>query len=72
LTSFYFRYSLLVADIVKITADQPVLLTHFDKDFKDISWEMKDDDDVEVVKKEKASSKSSAVLKTKLRGEENV
>ncbi|KAJ3333758.1 FACT complex subunit spt16 [Blyttiomyces sp. JEL0837] len=70
------RYSLLLADIIRVTAEAPVVITGFEKNFNDISWEMKDDDEEKAVKKEKptvrssAAAKNSAVLKTKLRGEE--
>jgi nucleosome binding factor SPN SPT16 subunit len=65
---------LLLADIVKVTNDAPVVLTEFDKDFKDVSWEMKDDEEETAVKKEKATARggNSALLKTKLRGEDRV
>ncbi|KAJ3168124.1 FACT complex subunit spt16 [Irineochytrium annulatum] len=41
-------YSLLVSDVIHITSDGPKTLTEFDKDFKEISWEMNDDEEEEA------------------------
>ncbi|KAJ3410484.1 FACT complex subunit spt16 [Chytridiales sp. JEL 0842] len=65
-------YSLLIADTVRVTKDAPLILSQFDKEFKDISWEMNDEDEDQAVKKEKAAARNgnSALLKTKLRGDD--
>ncbi|KAJ3198628.1 FACT complex subunit spt16 [Entophlyctis luteolus] len=63
-------YSLLLADTVRITKGAPVVLTVFDKDFKDVSWEMNDDEPDTAVEAKKNSAKAStAILKSKLRNE---
>ncbi|KAJ3142649.1 FACT complex subunit spt16 [Physocladia obscura] len=66
-------YALLLADTLRITKDAPVFLTSFDREFKDISWEMNDDDDdVEAVAETKNVPKvPTAVLKSKLRNEDD-
>ena len=76
-------YALLLADTVKISSGValPVLLTDFDKEYKDISYEMDDEEEESLpAKREKTSaaaastdrSGTKAVLKTKLRSEEMV
>ncbi|KAJ3025663.1 UNVERIFIED_CONTAM: FACT complex subunit spt16 [Siphonaria sp. JEL0065] len=65
-------YSLLLADTVRITKDEPVYLTIYDRDFKDISWEMNDEDDEPAADSKKSAAKiPTAVLKTKLRNDED-
>ncbi|KAJ3218860.1 FACT complex subunit spt16 [Dinochytrium kinnereticum] len=62
-------YSLLLSDIIQVKENGAELLTSFDKDFKDISWEMNDDNESEedVIAEPVRNGRSSAVLKTKLR-----
>ncbi|KAI5787115.1 FACT complex subunit-domain-containing protein [Geopyxis carbonaria] len=68
-------YSLLLTDTVKVTTGDPLVFTGgCPKDLKEAAFYFKDDEPVEKVKAEKpaprtSSSKSTAVLKTKLRGE---
>ncbi|KAI9352706.1 FACT complex subunit-domain-containing protein [Obelidium mucronatum] len=65
-------YSLLLADTVRVTKAEPVYLTNYDRDFKDISWEMNDEDDEPAVDNKKSAAKiPTAVLKTKLRNDED-
>ncbi|KAI8834781.1 FACT complex subunit SPT16 N-terminal lobe domain-containing protein [Chytriomyces cf. hyalinus JEL632] len=63
-------YSLLLADTIRITKDAPVFLTEFDRDFKDISWEMNEDEDEIVAETKSAPKLPTAVLKSKLRNED--
>lgn len=74
-------YALLLADTVKISSGValPVLLTDFDKEYKDISYEMDDEEEESLpAKREKTSAAAAStdrsgtktVLKTKLRSEE--
>ncbi|KAJ3295292.1 FACT complex subunit spt16 [Rhizoclosmatium sp. JEL0117] len=64
-------YSLLLADTIRITKEAPVFLTNFDRDFKDISWEMNDEDEEPVAEKKSSTKVPTAVLKTKLRNDED-
>ncbi|KAJ3071143.1 FACT complex subunit spt16 [Podochytrium sp. JEL0797] len=64
-------YSMLLADTIRLTKEAPVYLTNYDRDFKDISWEMNDSDEEVVVDTKKAVAKiPTAVLKSKLRNDE--
>ena len=56
--------------MVQVTKDSCEVLTECDKEFKDISWEMNDEE--EPVPKKEKNTAASAVLKTKLRAEEKV
>lgn len=46
-------------------------MTVFDKDYRDVSWEMTGDDAADTNKKAKPT-RSTAILKTKTRGQETV
>ncbi|KAI8610260.1 FACT complex subunit-domain-containing protein [Chytriomyces sp. MP71] len=62
-------YSLLLADTMRITKEEAVYLTDVERDFKDISWEMEEEENVKP--EPKAAKLPTAVLKSKLRKEDD-
>ena len=67
-------YSLLLSDTIRVTDDQPIVFTDSPKGLNDISFEFKEPDDQKPIKNEKpkereSTLKSSAILKSRLRGD---
>lgn len=62
-------YSILLIDTVKVTGKQPEVYTDSPKNRGDVSYYFKEEEEAKPVKKEVKKPVKSAILKSKLRGE---